>query len=213
MHLLCCAAATKPGLLKSVLFTNSSLYQGVRPRSMCRSRPLPVWGRLARRRLFQRYESAFSSRSQTFPHPRSFASPPIVFALSALLSSGEHTHTHKLHNRKWQLAISQMADLHMQHCITCRGSCQWKQQGSITCKAMSHRRQPRHRNQFTIPEGHQAAPPTLTHLLLQINNNSKAKQLLWYHVSKRNKAIKFNKNPNWQRARNFFWCTDSSYTQ
>lgn len=103
-YLLCCAAATKPSLLKSVLFINSSLYQGVRPRSMCRSRPLPVWGRLARRRLFQRYESAFSSRSQTFPHPRSFASPPIAFALSAPLSSGEHTHTNfTTGNDNWPL--------------------------------------------------------------------------------------------------------------
>lgn len=80
---------------RSVPLVHSPLYQGVCPRPVRRSGPVPVRGRLARRRLFQRYESALffpSSNSQTSPHP---LLPAFSFPVGLCFLE-----KHKLHNRK-----------------------------------------------------------------------------------------------------------------
>lgn len=138
----------------------------------------------------------FPPRSQTFSHSLShLIFLPSPFSLSDPLFSGAHTHTYTHANfttgtDTWPLVKWLI--------FACRRSFQGKQQGSITCTAMSHHCQPLSRNQFTGPEGHRATPPPLTQLLFPINNKSKFEQLFESRSSKRNKTIKCNKNPNKQ---------------
>lgn len=71
-------------------------------------------------------------RSQTFPHSPSLVLlfPPIAFSLSRCLFRYTHIRTSKTsthtHNRKWQLASSQVADLHTHtHTRTQRSISRW----------------------------------------------------------------------------------------